>query len=320
MDLDTVLTLIFVCLPILFALVCFYYAIYFIKAARNIEDSPTSKIRSAAQGYVELKGTAQPLPNHPTIGKLTQKPCVWYRYTVEIFQTIRTPTQTNARWYLLDQGMSQSLFLLDDGTGQCVIQPWGAEIMPTQGISWRGHTRIPNPPSTSFLRWFFWDSWGSYRYTEYRLEFDAPIYVSGMFCTLSSTDPRIKDTLSLKSYIAQNNLSTCNLLSKEGLVQNQNCIISAMPESRVIRQFKMKAFIFFIVFVFFSTVSVHSSYPVVKKSFQDWKKHKPPLQLENLDNKLLLPISNHMVKCLHGARSITYLFSTRSKIDWYEWI
>ncbi len=278
MDLDTILTLIFVCLPIFFALLCFYYAIYFIKAARNIEDSPTSKIRSATQGYVELKGTAQPLlTTHPTIGKLTQKPCAWYRYTIEIFQTIRTPTQTNASWRLLDQDMSHDPFLLDDGTGECVIQPWGAEIMPTQGISWRGHTRIPSPPSTSFLRWLFWDSWGPYRYTEYRLEFDAPIYTSGMFCTLSSTDPRIQDTLLLKSYLAQNNLSSCNLLSKEGLVRNQNCIISAIPEPRIIRQFKIKAFIFFIVFLFFSTVSVHSSYPIVKKSFQDWKKYRPSI-------------------------------------------
>jgi len=278
MDLDTVLTLIFICLPIFFALICFYYAIYFVKAARNIEDSPTSKIRSAAQGYVELKGTPKPFPNYPTIGKLTQKPCAWYRYTVEIFQTIRTPSQTNG-WHLLDQGISQALFLLDDGTGQCVIQPWGAEIMPTQ-ISWRGHTRIPSPPSTSFLRWFFWDSWGSYRYTEYRLEFGMPIYASGMFRTLSSTDPRIQDALLLKSYLTQNNLYDFNFLSKEDLVGNQNCIISAIPESRVIRQFKIKAFIFFIVFVFFSIVSVHSSYPIVKKSFQDWKKYKPPLQFK----------------------------------------
>ena len=66
----------------------------------------------------------------------------------------------------------------------------------------------------------------------------------------------------------------------EDLVGNQNCIISAIPESRVIRQFKIKAFIFFIVFVFFSIVSVHSSYPIVKKSFQDWKKYKPPLQFK----------------------------------------
>jgi Ca2+/Na+ antiporter len=276
MDLDTVLTLIFVCLPILFALICFYYAIYFIKAARNIEDSPTSKIRSAAQGYVELKGTPKPFTTHSTIGKLTQKPCAWYRYTVEIFQTTRTPEGSKTGWDLLDQGVSLAPILLTDETGQCVILPMGAEIMPTQQIAWRGHTRSPSPPSTSFLRWLFWDSWGSYHYVEYRLEFDAPLYASGMFSTLQSTDPRIQASLLLKSYLAQNNLSTCNLLSKEGLSRNENCIISAMPERHIIKRFKMKAFIFFIVFIFFSILSVHSNYPIVKKSFQDWQKHKPP--------------------------------------------
>ena len=272
MNLDTLLTLIFVCLPIFFGLICLYYAIYFIKAARNIEDSPTAKIRSAAQGYVELKGIPQPFSTQPTIGKLSQKPCAWYRYKIEKFKTIRTETKTKASWHLLEQGMSDAPFLLDDGTGQCIIQPFGAEIMPTQGDAWRGHTRISHPPATSFLRWFFWDSWGSYRYTEHRLEFDRPIYASGMFCTVSSSDPRIKDAVLLKNYLAQNNLSTCHILSKEGLVKNQNCILSAIPEQGIIRQFKIKAFVFFIVFVFFSTVSVHSSYPVIKKSFnqQDW--------------------------------------------------
>lgn len=274
MDFDTVLTLIFVCLPILFALICFYYAIYFIKAARNIEDSPTSKIRSAAQGYVELNGTPKPLTTHPTTGKLTQKPCAWYRYTVEIFQNMRTAEQTNAGWNLLDQGVSVDPILLDDGTGQCVIKPLGAEIMPTQCISWRGHKRIPNPPSTSFFLWLFWESWGPYRYTEYRLEFDIPIYVSGMFRTLQSADPQVQASPLLKTYLTENNLSTFNLLQKEGLSRNENCIISAIQEPRIIRQFKIKAFVFFIVFIFFATLSVHSSYPIVKKSFQDWKKLK----------------------------------------------
>lgn len=268
MGLDTVLTLIFVCMPIFFALICFYYVIYFIKAARNIEDAPTSKIRSAAQGYVELKGTLKPLTTHPTIGKLTQKPCAWYRYTIEILQTTRTPQGTRTTWQLLDQDMSLDPILLTDETGECVMLPLGAEMMPTQHIAWRGHTRIPNPPSTSFLRKLLWESWGAYHYVEYRLEFDAPTYASGMFSTVQATDPRIQDSVLLKSYLTQNNLSTCHLLSKEGLAHNENYIISAMPECRLVKQFKIKAFIFFVAFFFFSVLSVHSSYPIVKQSLK----------------------------------------------------
>lgn len=274
MDLDTVLTLIFVCLPIFFSLICFYYVIYFIKAARNIEDSPTSKIRSAAQGYVELQGAPKPFPGHPTIGKLSQKPCAWYRYTIEVLQTIRTAEGTRSNWQLIDQDMSLNPILLTDETGQCVILPLGAEIIPTQQIAWRGHTRIPHPPSTSFLRRLLWDSWGAYHYVEYRLEFDAPTYASGMFSTVQASDPHIQDSLLLKNYLAENRLSTCHLLSKDGLMRNENYIISAMPERRLIKQFKIKAFIFFVVFFFFAILSIHSSYPIVKTSLQTWQKDK----------------------------------------------
>ncbi len=278
MNFDTILTLLFFCLPIFFALICFYYAIYFLKTARNIEDSPTSKIRSAAQGYVELTGVAKPLTTPSTIGKLTQKPCAWYRYTIEVFETINTATQTQASWNLLDQGISKEAFLLDDGTGQCIIQPGDAEIMATQCNVWRGHTRIPNPPTTSFLRWLFWDSFGSYRYTEYRLEFDVPIYASGMFYTLSSENQLIENATLLKDYLKHNPFSRCNLLSKEGLARNEHYIISAVSEPHIIRQLKIKAFIFFIAFIFFSILSVHLSYYPIKNTFHDFKKYKSSIQ------------------------------------------
>ncbi len=274
MDLDTLLTLIFVCLPILFALICFYYAMYFLKSARTIEDSPTSKIRSAAQGYVELKGTPKPLTSQPTIGKLSQKPCAWYRYTVETSYNIGAANQSKAGWTLIDQGISIDPILLDDGTGQCVIEPFGAEIIPKQYIAWRGHKRVPAPPSTSFFIWLFWESWGPYLYTEYRLEFDMPVHASGMFRTIPATDPRVENSPLLKNYIVENNLPRFNLLLKEGLSPNENFVLSAISEPRLIMQYKIKAFVFFAVFVFFTTVSVHSSYPVIKQSLQAWKKNK----------------------------------------------
>ena len=37
-------------------------ALRWVRKARTIEDMPTSRIRSAAQGYVELAGRALPLP------------------------------------------------------------------------------------------------------------------------------------------------------------------------------------------------------------------------------------------------------------------
>ncbi|WP_455203621.1 hypothetical protein [Kaarinaea lacus] len=47
--------------------VAFYFAFLYLKRARIIEDTPTSKIRSAAQGYVELQGRAQTMEGAPII-------------------------------------------------------------------------------------------------------------------------------------------------------------------------------------------------------------------------------------------------------------
>ncbi len=169
-NIDQILTTLYYCMPIAFSLISFYYAFYYLKAARTIEDTPSSRIRSAAQGFVELTGTTKSLLSHPVLGKLTRTPCGWYRYTIEKY-TVRiiqkTPTYS---WELLETGTSSVPFLLDDETGECAILPEGAEVIPTRPISWRDHTYNPGPPPNSFWKWFFWNSWGPYRFTEYRLE------------------------------------------------------------------------------------------------------------------------------------------------------
>ena len=50
---------------------------------RAIEDTPTSRIRSAAQGYVELSGHGVMPPNAENKGPLTAIPCTWWRYKIE---------------------------------------------------------------------------------------------------------------------------------------------------------------------------------------------------------------------------------------------
>jgi hypothetical protein len=49
---------------------------------RVMEDMPTARIRSAAQGYVELIGRALP-PDAPLFSPITRTPCCWYRYKIE---------------------------------------------------------------------------------------------------------------------------------------------------------------------------------------------------------------------------------------------
>ena len=65
------------------ALVCLYLMLSRLQRARWIEDTPTSRIRSAAQGLVELNGMLDAGGHEPLRSPLSNKPCLWYRFRVE---------------------------------------------------------------------------------------------------------------------------------------------------------------------------------------------------------------------------------------------
>ncbi|MGD8558591.1 MAG: hypothetical protein PVH04_02930, partial [Gammaproteobacteria bacterium] len=101
----------------------FYFAFVFFRRARIIEDTPTSKIRSAAQGYVELVGHGNTIDGPEIVAPLSKTPCTWYRYKVEKLDDKHDRT--------IDSGCSEDLFMLVGETGTCVIDPEGAEVTPT---------------------------------------------------------------------------------------------------------------------------------------------------------------------------------------------
>jgi len=124
---------------------------------RAIRDTPTSKIGSAAQGYVELVGRGTPFDATPMISKLRLLPCLWYRYKVE------RNTSKN-KWVTEESGESYDSFKLQDGSGVCIVDPELAEIITTHRDQWRI---------------------GDYRYTEWKLIKGDKIYVLGEFRTQS---------------------------------------------------------------------------------------------------------------------------------------
>ena len=96
---------------------------------RQIHDLPTSKVASAAQGYVELFGRTELLPGELIRSKLSRTPCCWYSYVVE-------EKDSQDKWNTIDRGASVEHFLLVDDTGQCVISPEGAEVLTHDRKSW----------------------------------------------------------------------------------------------------------------------------------------------------------------------------------------
>ena len=155
----------------------FVGAFWFYLRKRIIEDTPTSRIRSAAQGYTELAGTGKLMDGPPIISPLTGTVCTWFSYHVE--ERRQSGKRTN--WVTVEKGTSDDLFLLEDDTGICVIDPDGASVTCLESDTWYGSTLRPETGPLR-RRWFL--SGGRYRYNEKRLLPGEPLYAIGLFKTV----------------------------------------------------------------------------------------------------------------------------------------
>ncbi len=176
------------------ALVAVVFGFSGLRRARQIEDVPTARIRSAPQGYVELVGTARMLDGEPVVAPLSQTPCCWFRYKVE--------RRSGKDWRVVESGSSDAIFGLSDDTGDCVIDPEGAEVTTQHKRSWsddaRGwgahavHTRLPSLGRAADMvvdiGGKVLDGLGSgigpYRFTEAVIMDGDPLYAIGQFRTL----------------------------------------------------------------------------------------------------------------------------------------
>jgi hypothetical protein len=166
-----------------------------IRIARLIEDTPTSRVRSAAQGYVELAGRAVPLPDTKNLAPLTQRPCVWWRYRIS--KKVEGGSGKNRRqhWQTVASGRSSIPFLLDDDTGTCIVKPDGAEVVTTETTTWYGNTPWPaggGPGTRNAAAWLM-SSGRDYRYVEERIYEHEKVYALGDFRSSASNAERDLD-------------------------------------------------------------------------------------------------------------------------------
>lgn len=175
---------------VLFAFYAIWRNLY---RARLIEDTPTARIRSAPQGYVELEGEGLLLPGMPVVAPLTGLPCLWYRYRVERERRHTDHRgRTHTTWETVDSGVSEAIFALEDGTGRCVIDPDGAEVVPDAKDVWYGSSRRPVAGPGSSPGFF---TAGRYRYTEERL-LPGHLYAIGWFQSVRNADGDTRAELS----------------------------------------------------------------------------------------------------------------------------
>jgi len=157
-----------------------WWSINNLKKARYLLDTPTSKVRSAAQGYVELYGVLKDgagLLSAP----LSAEKCVWWSFAID--EQIRSGKDNN-RWQQVEKGSSGALLCLNDGTGDCLIDPEGAHVIPMTKQVWYGTARHPHKEQLrkNFLQTML-SGVKRYRYTEQRLHANEPLYAIGDFVT-----------------------------------------------------------------------------------------------------------------------------------------
>ena len=173
----------FFALAALLSAAALYFSFRYLSRARIIEDTPTARIRSAQQGYVELAGKVQPLQGQAVKAPLSDSVCCWYRYKIE--------KRGNKNWRTLESDTSKVAFLLRDDTGDCLIEPSGAEVTATEHNTWYGSSRKPvtgtSPSKAAFRLGGFLNLdlslGGRYRYSEELIRPGDQLYAIGAFST-----------------------------------------------------------------------------------------------------------------------------------------
>lgn len=122
-------------LPALLSVFLGWQGLYALHRKRQIENIPTSKLRSMAMGLVELNGRA--VRRYALVSPMSHTPCVWYRLS-------KFRTEENGTRRSLGSSDSGPLpFFLDDGTGRVLVLPEGANV--------RAQTHHEGPPSGGLL-------------------------------------------------------------------------------------------------------------------------------------------------------------------------
>ncbi|MDH3447180.1 MAG: E3 ubiquitin ligase family protein [Gammaproteobacteria bacterium] len=156
-----------------------YYSYQAFRRFRFIDGTATSKIRSAAQGHVELKGLCEWLPNDTIVSPFSQSRCVWYHCTIDK----RKRCGKRSTWTNISDECSDHLFRLIDETGECIVDPDNAQVIPELDRTWYGYSpdyRTQPARTNSLLAFGF----GNYRFRERLIRPATQLYALGWFRTV----------------------------------------------------------------------------------------------------------------------------------------
>lgn len=195
------------------ALISFFAWVAAYRRYRQIHDLPTSKVASAAQGYVELFGRSDRLDGEPLVSKLSGLPCCWFRYYIE-------RKGANDKWQHEASGTSIAHFLLIDDSGRCVVSPDGAEVLSNRKQVWTE---------------------GNYRYTEWLLLPQGPLYAVGEFVTRGGGNAELDEKADVGAVLADWKQDRATLherfdLDGDGAIDLKEWELARLQARREVRQ------------------------------------------------------------------------------------
>lgn len=156
------------------------------RAYRVVRDTPTSSIRSAPQGYVELTGTFESLADDkPRHAPFSGKPCVWYRVEIEEH---RQKGEDDSEWVTIFEESDPRPCVLRDDTGRCLVLVEQADMrvaVPSETYQEEGIFNDPPEPMKHVDTGLFENS---LRFSEECIEPATRGYVVGRFVTSHSED------------------------------------------------------------------------------------------------------------------------------------
>lgn len=178
------------------ALICFYFFFRNWKRLRIIEDTPTARLRSAHQGYIELEGKGQCIEDQTVYAPLSNHPCLWYRSQIEQQETFTQNDRLQTRWNVVYKNISDHRFKLTDGVNSCYVDPSDAEVNGNEKLVWYGNTEWPTKTQILESQSILNTLTNSYRYSEWLILPGQSLYILGQFRTWSAmTHQSVQDVM-----------------------------------------------------------------------------------------------------------------------------
>lgn len=187
-SLPLVMFFLMVAFALAMAAVAVFAGLHARRRAALVQSTPAAYVATASPGYAQFEGRVEAIDRQTLVAPLTRAACVWYHARVEKRADLGGDERGQSAWATVRDVTSEAPFFFRDGGGVAVVQPYGAEVTPTDKSRWYGDAETPenvDPPrlkpteaSAGMV-----DIAGThrFRYFEERIYDGDPLFVMGSF-------------------------------------------------------------------------------------------------------------------------------------------